>query len=118
MKSPTSVWRAMAVCFVLCLSALPAVCQAPPRIERIRNGVQLTTGDLNVKVQFYSEGTVRVVKWPAGGTSEKVSLSVIQKDVPELSVQFRRERRGRHAEFGKGQSSVEQERWGDPVSRQ
>jgi alpha-D-xyloside xylohydrolase len=39
-------------------------------------------------VQFYSEGTVRVVKWPAGGTSEKVSLSVIQKDVPELSVQF------------------------------
>ena len=88
MKSPTSVWRAMAVCFVLCLSALPAVCQAPPRIERIRNGVQLTTGDLNVKVQFYSEGTVRVVKWPAGGTSEKVSLSVIQKDVPELSVQF------------------------------
>jgi alpha-D-xyloside xylohydrolase len=77
----------MAVCFVLCLSALPAVCQTP-RIERIRNGVQLTSGDLNVRVQFYSEGTVRVVKWPAGGTSEKVSLSVIQKDVPELSVQF------------------------------
>ena len=77
----------MALCFVLCLSALPAVCQTP-RIERIRNGVQLTSGDLNVRVQFYSEGTVRVVKWPAGGTSEKVSLSVIQKDVPELSVQF------------------------------
>jgi alpha-D-xyloside xylohydrolase len=88
MKSPTSAWRAMAVCFVLCLSALPAICQAPPRVERIRNGVQLTAGDLDVKVQFYSEGTVRVVKWPAGGTSEKVSLSVIQKDVPELSVQF------------------------------
>lgn len=53
----------MALCFVLCLSALPAVCQTP-RIERIRNGVQLTSGDLNVRVQFYSEGTVRVVKWP------------------------------------------------------
>jgi alpha-D-xyloside xylohydrolase len=75
------------VCFVLCLSALPAICQAP-KIERIRNGVQLTAGDLNVRVQFYSEGTVRVVKWPAGGTSDKVSLSVIQKDVPELSVRF------------------------------
>ena len=87
MKLPTPAWRAMALCFVLCLSALPAVCQTP-RIERIRNGVQLTSGDLNVRVQFYSEGTVRVVKWPAGGTSEKVSLSVIQKDVPELSVQF------------------------------
>jgi len=87
MKSPTSAWRAMAVCFVLCLGSLPAVCQVPS-IERIRNGVQLTTGNLNVRVQFYSEGTVRVVKWPAGGTSEKVSLSVIQKDVPELSVRF------------------------------
>jgi alpha-D-xyloside xylohydrolase len=29
-----------------------------------------------------------VVKWPAGGTPEKTSLSVIQKDVPELSVRF------------------------------
>ena len=101
MKFSTSAPRAMAVCFVLCLSALPVVCQsqsapsndaqavpAPPRIERIRNGVQLATGDLNVKVQFYSEGTVRVVKWPAGGTSDKVSLSVIQKDVPELNVRL------------------------------
>jgi len=52
MKLPTPAWRAMAVCFVLCLSALPAVCQTP-RIERIRNGVQLTSGDLNVRVQFY-----------------------------------------------------------------
>jgi len=90
----------MAVWFVLCLSALPAVCQshpvandpqagqAAPAIQRIRNGVQLAAGNLNVRVQFYAEGTVRVVKWPAGGTSEKVSLSVIQKDVPELGVRF------------------------------
>ena len=87
MRLLISARRATAVCFVLCLSALPAICQAP-KIERIRNGVQLTAGDLNVRVQFYSEGTVRVVKWPAGGTSDKVSLSVIQKDVPELSVRF------------------------------
>ena len=87
MKLPTSAWRALAVCLVLCLSALPAVCQAPS-IQRVQNGVQLTTGDLNVRVQFYSASTVRVVKWPSGGTSGKVSLSVIQKDVPELNVRF------------------------------
>jgi hypothetical protein len=69
------------------------------------------------QVQFYSEGTVRVVKWPAGGTSEKLSLSVIQKDVPELTCKFRGERRGHHAELGTGQGSVEQERRLDSVSR-
>jgi alpha-D-xyloside xylohydrolase len=85
MKSPTSAPRATALCVAVCLSALPAVCQVT---QRVRNGVQLTTGDLNVRVQFYSEGTIRVVKWPAGGTPAKTSLSVIQKDVPELSVRF------------------------------
>ncbi len=96
LKPSISAARALAVCFALCASALPAVCQghsaasndAPPIVQRILNGVQLTTGDLNVRVQFYSQGTVRVVKWPAGGTPEKTSLSVIQKDVPELSVRF------------------------------
>jgi alpha-D-xyloside xylohydrolase len=75
-------------CLVVCLSVLPAVGQIAPGIQRIRNGAQMTTGHLNVKVQFYGEGIVRVVKWPAGGTPEKVSLSVIQKDVPALNVRF------------------------------
>ena len=93
--------RAAALCGALVLSALPAVCQdnssapkqaqanqMPPRIQRIQNGVQLAAGDLNVKVQFYSEGTVRVVKWPTGGTSEKNSLTVVQKDLLDLGVRF------------------------------
>src|SRR5271157_5612396 len=101
MKSPTFALREAALCCALGLSALPAVCQdsssapkgaqlkpMPPGVQRIRNGVRLTTGDLNVKVQFYADGTVRVVKWPIGGTSEKTSLSVIQKDVPDLNVSF------------------------------
>jgi alpha-D-xyloside xylohydrolase len=78
MKLPTFALFATGLCFVLCLNA-----QA---VQRIQNGAQLTSGDLNVRVQFYSEGTVRVVKWPAGGTSEKASLSVIQKDVPDLKI--------------------------------
>ena len=50
--------------------------------------MQLRTGDLNVKVQFYAPGTVRVLKWPAGGTSEKASLSVVQKKLPKLRLRF------------------------------
>jgi alpha-D-xyloside xylohydrolase len=101
MRFLTSALRLAALCPVLCLSVLPAICQhdsqaakdaqatpAQPGVQRIQNGIQLRTGDLNVKVQFYSESIVRVVKWPAGGTSEKVSLSVIQKDLPNLDVQF------------------------------
>jgi len=65
-----------------------------PKIERVQNGVQLATGDLNVKVQFYSESIVRVVKWPAGGTPEKLSLSVIQKDIPKLDVRFAEDEAG------------------------
>jgi alpha-D-xyloside xylohydrolase len=85
----------------LCLSVLPAPCQgnspaskdaqaslAPAKIQHIQNGIQLTTGDLNVKVQFYAEGIVRVVKWPTGGKPDKVSLSVVQKDLPQLDLRF------------------------------
>src|SRR5271165_1633386 len=101
MKYSTPALRAGALYSVLCLSVCPAVCQSAPflsegapasqttpKIQRIQNGVELTTGDLNVRVQLYSEGTVRILKWPAGGTSAKASLCVIQKDVPDLSVGF------------------------------
>ena len=92
---------------VLCTLLCSAVCQSnsqepkepqannlAPKIERVQNGVQLATGDLNVKVQFYSESIVRVVKWPAGGTPEKLSLSVIQKDIPKLDVRFAEDEAG------------------------
>jgi alpha-D-xyloside xylohydrolase len=84
---------------MLCLGTLPALCQSVahspygipavldlPVTQQIQNGIQLTTGNLNVKVQFYAEGIVRVVKWPVGGTSNKVSLSVLQSDLPKLDV--------------------------------
>jgi alpha-D-xyloside xylohydrolase len=58
-----------------------------PQIQKIQNGVQLTLGDLNVKAQFYAEGTVRIVKWPAAGKADKLSLTVIQKELPSLDVQ-------------------------------
>jgi alpha-D-xyloside xylohydrolase len=90
MTYPASALRFAALCLSLCLCASPAVCQnhsaTPVKVERIQNGVHLSSGDLNVKAQFYSEGIVRVVKWPASGTSEKHSLSVILKAQPNLNV--------------------------------
>jgi alpha-D-xyloside xylohydrolase len=102
MQSSAFWLRIVAVCCALALITSPGVCRGnssvpkntqanliPPKVLRIQNGVQLTTGDLNVKVQFYSQGTVRVLKWPAGGTSEKASLSVIQKKLPKIRLRLR-----------------------------
>ena len=81
MPSFTSLLRGTVACLVLCTSAFAAV-------DRILNGVQLNTGQVNVKVEFYSPTTVRVIKWPVGGNADKLSLSVIQKDVPALPIQI------------------------------
>jgi len=51
------------------------------------NGVQLEGSDLNVEVQFFDDDIVRVVKWPRGGTSEKSSLSVLQRAPADISIQ-------------------------------
>jgi len=93
--------RAAVVCCAFGLITLPDVSQAKSSVHkiahakqtsqnilRIPNGVQLKTGDLTVKVQFYSPSTVRILKWPAGGTSAKASLSVVQKSVPNLRMRF------------------------------
>jgi alpha-D-xyloside xylohydrolase len=101
MRFRPSALRFAVPSLALCLSVLPAPCQgsspaskdaqaspAAAKIQQIQNGIQLTTGDLNVKVQFYAEGIVRVVKWPTGGKPDKVSLSVVQKDLPQLDLRF------------------------------
>ena len=54
--------------------------------KNIENGVEVTAGSTNIKIQFYSDNIVRIVKWCEGGTSEKLSLSVIQKTLPDLNL--------------------------------
>jgi alpha-D-xyloside xylohydrolase len=94
--SAFSLWT-VAICCALAATAVPGLCRghssaakfARPlsaNVRRVPNGVQLATGNLNVKVQFYGPGIVRVVKWPAGGTPEKISLAVIQKTLPKMPV--------------------------------
>ncbi|MGA9450296.1 MAG: TIM-barrel domain-containing protein [Verrucomicrobiia bacterium] len=41
-----------------------------------------------MKVQFYADNVVRVVKWTPNGTSEKASLVVIQTNPPNLKIDF------------------------------
>jgi len=96
--------RPSAFSLALCLGAASALCQpispaangapASQGIQRIQNGIQFSNGDLNVKVQFYSDSIVRVVKWPAGGTPEKASLSVLKKALPSLDIQVEEDQAG------------------------
>lgn len=95
MNSMAYCHRGALCCFVLSLvtfagtpTAFSSQSGETAKIQHIRNGVELTGGELNFRVQFYAEGTVRVTKWPSGGTPEKLSLSVIQKDVPDLPVKI------------------------------
>jgi alpha-D-xyloside xylohydrolase len=99
-KMYSSALRATTWFSVICLGFVLVSCQpkspaskAPPvnqplPVQRIQNGVQLNYGKLNVKVQFYADDIVRVVKWLPGGTSGKASLVVIQTNVPNLKIDF------------------------------
>ncbi len=55
-------------------------------VHPIRNGVEITAGAQHERIQFYAADTIRVVKWTAGGTAAKKSLSVIQTTLPALKL--------------------------------
>ena len=46
--------------------------------QKIENGIKVTTGLLNVEIQFFSAAIVRIVKSPTGRTFTKESLSVVK----------------------------------------
>ena len=76
--------------FILALLFISFVsCQcttAAAEVKTIKNGVELNTHELNVRVQFYADNIVRIIKWSPKGTSEKVSLSVTKETIPELGI--------------------------------
>jgi alpha-D-xyloside xylohydrolase len=57
-------------------------------VRQIQNGIILESATLNLKVQFYSDKVVRIIKWLPCGTPEKLSLIVLPKEIPALPVQF------------------------------
>ena len=56
------------------------------QVKTISNGIELNTGQLNVRVQFYSDNIVRIIKWNREGMDKKLSLSVIAGTVPALGI--------------------------------
>jgi alpha-D-xyloside xylohydrolase len=77
----------------------------PPPVRRIQNGVELNTAALNVRVQFYADNRVRVVKWRPGGTPDKSSLVVRQTNLPALSLQL--EQNGQTITLASGKITVQ-----------
>ena len=65
----------------LTLRILLTICSArmlpASDVQFIQNGAVISDSGMNIQIQFYSENIVRVMKWPVGGSSEKLSLSVI-----------------------------------------
>jgi len=59
------------------------------KVSLIQNGVELETGYQNLKVQFYANNIVRVVKWLPGTTIDTMSLVIIQKKLPELKIRVK-----------------------------
>lgn len=83
-----ALWLALSVFFISQNVSAEAneLAAGPVHIQNAQNGVQMTAGGVNVRAQFYSDRIVRVVKWPAAGKPDKLSLSVVQKEIPKLDV--------------------------------
>ncbi len=72
-------------CFILLFSSQCSLNN--PEIRIIKNGIELSKGKHNLKVQFYGENIVRIIKWDlAAGTSVRKSLSVIQDTPADLGI--------------------------------
>jgi alpha-D-xyloside xylohydrolase len=86
---------------IICLINVFLVCQNNLSIARnldslnsiivIKNGVELTTPGLNLKVQFYDNDLVRILKWSKSGSAEKLSLCVIQDSTKTLAISIKQD---------------------------
>lgn len=79
---------------LFCLSLLAASCRREEVSAvttagvPVKNDTRFKFGKTNVKVQFYADDTVRVVKWLDDGTDQKESLVVIQNQLPDLDIRM------------------------------
>ncbi len=61
-------------------------------VQQIKNGAVVNSSLMNVKVQFYDDNIVRVVRWKPTVTDKKTSLCVILDSLPSLPVKLERDR--------------------------
>jgi alpha-D-xyloside xylohydrolase len=73
--------------FYLLLAVLVLSCSSHrTQVKNIRNGVLIESGKQHLKIEFYAQNIIRIIKWNPEGTSEKTSLSVIPDSIPDLSI--------------------------------
>jgi alpha-D-xyloside xylohydrolase len=81
--------NSIAVLFLLLCFAGNQCSFNKPKVSPVKNGIQLRSGDLNLKVQYYSENAVRITKWIPQGSNKKFSLSVIIDSIPEIKIDIK-----------------------------
>jgi alpha-D-xyloside xylohydrolase len=60
-------------------------------LKVIKNGIELTTPELNLKVQFYDNNIVRILKWSKNGSPDKLSLCVIEDSIKTLEIKIKQD---------------------------
>lgn len=70
---------------MLALAILLASC-SKVEIKDAPNGAEMALNKYSVKVQFYADNIARVTKWSKDGSAEKVSLVVLNNELPELAI--------------------------------
>ncbi|RPI03993.1 MAG: DUF4968 domain-containing protein, partial [Ignavibacteriae bacterium] len=61
--------------------------QGQQPIQRMQNGIQTECAGMNVKIQFYTDDIVHILKWIPGTQPDSSSLVVLRRALPELQVQ-------------------------------
>ena len=63
-------------------------CSQKSQITSIKNGVVVSNKNFSIKIQFYTNNSVRIQKWTSEGSDEKKSLVVIMDSIPNLNIKI------------------------------
>jgi alpha-D-xyloside xylohydrolase len=72
-----------------CAALLASCCQvslSSETVRHIQNGIQIETAGYRMRVQFYSDHAVRILKWLPEAAPDSSSLAVIQKELPDINL--------------------------------
>jgi len=58
------------------------------QFKKIKNGIEASNGEINLRIQFYDDKIVRIIKWSPEGKPEKLSLSVNNNSIPDLEIKI------------------------------
>ena len=72
---------------MICLNIISGINSAGQTVvSPVKNGIEIQKQNNNLRVQFYNDNILRVTKWCQDGKADKLSLSVIMNELPELKI--------------------------------